>query len=383
VLFVDLDNFKVVNESLGHVAGDEMLVAMARRIAASLPSDLRIGRFGGDEFLVVIPDAEGVRAVEAIAERVAQAVVEPLVVAGHTVVTSASIGVALSTHESTPESLLRDADSAVYRAKSSGRARWHFFDDDMHAQAVERLTVEDELRRAMEADELTAYYQPLVDLSDRRVVGHEALVRWVHPDKGVLTPYAFLTVAEESGLVVELGQKVLESVCARIAATPTLPGTMSVNVSAVQLGRRDWAQGFLDTVQRHGVDPHRIVIEVTETAVLSLLESVHDDLVALRGLGVGLHVDDFGTGYSSIALLRDLPVTGLKLDRSFVSALTADDSQANTLSSGLAALARSLHLQGIAEGVETEEQAEILRLHGWPLGQGYLFGRPAPDPLLS
>jgi diguanylate cyclase (GGDEF)-like protein/PAS domain S-box-containing protein len=382
VLYVDLDNFKVVNESLGHVAGDEMLATVARRIASALPSDLRIGRFGGDEFLVVIPEADGVHDVEAVAERVVNAVAEPLVVSGHTVVTSASIGVALSNDRSTPESLLRDADSAAYRAKSSGRARWHFFDDEMHAQAVQRLTVEDDLRRALETDELTAYYQPLVDLSDRRVVGHEALVRWVHPEKGVLTPYAFLTVAEESGLVVELGQQVLEAVCARIASTPSLPGTVSVNVSAVQLRRRDWADGFLETVRSHGVDPHRLVIEVTETAVLSLLDSVHDDLVALRGLGVGLHVDDFGTGYSSIALLRDLPVTGLKLDRSFVSALTADDSQANALSSGLAALARSLHLHGVAEGVETEEQAEILRLHGWPLGQGYLFGRPEPDPIV-
>ncbi len=382
VLFVDLDNFKVVNESLGHVAGDEMLATVARRIAAALSTEFRIGRFGGDEFLVVIPGADGVHDVEAVAERVATAVSAPLTVEGHNVVTSASIGVAMSNEASTPESLIRDADAAVHRAKSSGRARWHFFDDEMHARAVERLTVEDDLRRGLEAHELTAYYQPLVDLVDRSVVGHEALVRWIHPEKGVLTPYAFLTVAEESGLVVELGQQMLESVCARIVATPNLPGTVSVNVSAVQLGRRDWAQGFLDTVRRHGVDPHRIVLEVTETAVLSLLDSVHDDLVALRGLGVGLHVDDFGTGYSSIALLRDLPITGLKLDHSFVSALTGDDSHANALSSGLAALARNLHLRGVAEGVETEEQAEILRLHGWPYGQGYLFGRPEADPLV-
>jgi diguanylate cyclase (GGDEF)-like protein/PAS domain S-box-containing protein len=381
VLFVDLDNFKVVNESLGHVAGDEMLATVARRIAGALSTDYRIGRFGGDEFLVVIPGADGVHDVEEVAERVAGAVAAPLTVAGHNLVTSASIGVAMSTDASTPESLLRDADAAVHRAKSSGRARWHFFDDEMHAQAVQRLTVEDDLRRGLEAHELTPYYQPLVDLVDRSVVGHEALVRWIHPEKGVLTPYAFLPVAEESGLVVGLGQQVLEAVCARIAATPTLPGTVSVNVSAVQLGRRDWAQTFLDTVRRYDVDPHRIVLEVTETAVLSMLDSVHDDLVALRSLGVGLHVDDFGTGYSSIALLRDLPVTGLKLDRSFVNALTADDSQANALSSGLAGLARSLHLHGIAEGVETEEQAQILRMHGWPLGQGYLFGRPEPDPL--
>ena len=382
VLFVDLDNFKVVNDSLGHAAGDEMLATLARRIAGALSTEFRIGRFGGDEFLVVIPAVDDVHDVELVAERVASAVSAPLDVAGHNVVTSASIGVAMSNEASTPESLLRDADAAVHRAKSSGRARWHFFDEEMHAAALERLTVEDDLRRGLEAHELTAYYQPLVNLVDRSVVGHEALVRWLHPEKGVLAPYAFLAVAEESGLVVELGQQVLEAVCARIASTPSLPGTVSVNVSAVQLGRRDWAQGFLDTVRRHGVDPHRIVLEVTETAVLSLLDSVHDDLVALRGLGVGLHVDDFGTGYSSIALLRDLPVTGLKLDRSFVNALTGSDSHANALSSGLAALARNLHLHGIAEGVETEEQATILHLHGWPLGQGYLFGRPEAEPLL-
>jgi diguanylate cyclase (GGDEF)-like protein/PAS domain S-box-containing protein len=383
VLYVDLDNFKVVNESLGHQAGDEMLASVARRIAAALSGDFRIGRFGGDEFLVVIPEADGVSDVEAVAERVADAVAAPLTVAGHNVVTSASIGVAMSTEGSTPESLLRDADSAVYRAKSSGRARWHFFDDAMHAEAVQRLLVEDDLRRALATDELTAYFQPVVDLSNRKVVGHEALVRWVHPERGVLSPFAFLTVAEESGLVVDLGQKVLESVCRRIASTPALPGTVSVNVSAVQLGRTDWAQGFLDTVRRFDVDPARIVIEVTETAVLSLLDSVRDELVELRALGMGVHVDDFGTGYSSIALLRDLPVTGLKLDRSFVNALTIEDSQANALSSGLAALSHSLRLTGVAEGVETDVQAAILRAHGWSHGQGYLFGRPEPEPLLG
>ena len=343
---------------------------------------MRIGRFGGDEFLVVIPGAEGVHEVELVAERVADAIAAPLAVAGHNVVMTASIGVAMSTGTSTPESLLRDADSAVYRAKSSGRARWHFFDDRMHAEAVERLTVEDDLRRGLEAHELDGVLPA--------AGGHAGPLGRGARGAGALGPPgegradAVRLPHRRGGVRARRrpGQQMLESVCALIAATPELPGTVSVNVSAVQLGRRDWAQRFLDTITQHGVDPHRIVVEVTETAVLSLPDSGHDDLVALRALGVGLHVDDFGTGYSSISLLRDLPVTGLKLDRWFVNALTVEDSHANALSSGLAALARSLHLHGIAEGVETQEQELILRTHGWPFGQGYLFGRPEAAPRL-
>ena len=181
--------------------------------------------------------------------------------------------------------------------------------------------------------------------------------------------------------MVELGADMLDQVCARLARSHEIPGTVSVNVSAVQLARIDWAEQVLDTLGRHGVEPERLVLEVTETAVLALLESTRDDLRRLRAHGIGLHVDDFGTGYSSIALLRELPVTGLKLDRSFVSDLTAADSPANALSQGLASLASSLHLDGVAEGVETPEQAAILRAHGWPHGQGYLFGRPEAEPL--
>ncbi len=206
-------------------------------------------------------------------------------------------------------------------------------------------------------------------------------MRWQHPDRGLLAPAAFLEVAEESGLIVDIGAQVLDQVCCRLASAPDPPGTVSVNISAVQLARLDWSEQVLEALGRHGIAADRLVLEVTETAVLTLLDSTRDDLRRLRDKGVGLHVDDFGTGYSSIALLRELPVTGLKLDRSFVSDLTEGESAANALSRGLASLASSLHLEGVAEGVETAGQAAILREHGWPTGQGYLFGRPEPEPL--
>ena len=227
------------------------------------------------------------------------------------------------------------------------------------------------------------HYQPIVRLTDGAVVGHEALVRWQHPRRGLLHPGDFLQVAEDSGLIVGVGREVLDHVCALLAADPALPGPVSVNVSAVELSARDWSTIVVDTMQRPGVDPRRLVVEVTETAVLSLLDATHSGLVALRELGVGVQVDDFGTGYSSISLLRDLPVTGIKLDRSFVADLTGGDSTANALAAGVAGLAAGLSLDAVAEGVETIDQAATLRAQRWTHGQGYLFGRPEPVPRVA
>lgn len=380
VLFIDLDNFKLVNDSLGHAAGDEVLARVADRIASVLrPSD-RVGRFGGDEFVVVVPEVQHGPGVEKVAERISSAIATELTVQGHRIVPTASMGIALSSPASTPASLLRDTDSALFRAKDAGRARWHLFDEAMHAQAVARLTLEDELRRAVAGHEFVVHYQPLVRLRDRVVVGHEALVRWQHPTRGLLAPGEFLEVAEESGLVVGIGRLLLDEVCALLASDPALPGAVNVNFSGVELSARGWHEHFVDTVARHGVDPRRLVVEVTETAVLSLLDSTRADLASLRDLGVGVQVDDFGTGFSSISLLRDLPVTGIKLDRTFVRDLTEGDSPANALAAGVAGLAQGLHLDGIAEGIETESQWEVLQAQGWTHGQGYLFGRPDPVP---
>jgi diguanylate cyclase (GGDEF)-like protein len=379
VLFIDLDNFKLVNDGLGHVAGDEVLATIAHRIADILRPTDRVGRFGGDEFVVVVPDVGDAHDVEMVAERVSTAIATDLQVEGHRIVPTASIGIAVSTVDSTSASLLRDTDSALFRAKAAGRARWHFFDEEMHAQAVVRLTTEDELRHAIAAHEFVMHYQPIVSLDTGAVVGHEALIRWNHPVRGLLYPGEFLSVAEDSGLIVEIGHQALSQVCEMLASRPDIRGPISVNKSPVQLARPGWRSLFLDTITRHGVDPHRIVIEVTETAVLSVIDVARDDLQILRDLGVGIHVDDFGTGYSSISLLRDLPVTGLKLDGSFTGHLTdAADTTALVLSAGIAGLAEGLHITSIAEGIETLEQARILRAQGWSHGQGYLFSRPKP-----
>ena len=380
-LFVDLDNFKVVNDSLGHAAGDEVLATVADRIVAGLRPGDRVGRFGGDEFVIVVQDVQDVLDVERCAERVSASIAVDLQVRGHRIVPTASIGIATSTSSSTPESLLRDADSALSRAKAKGRARWHFFDEAMHAQALARLTVEDELREAITAGEFVTYYQPIVALVDAHVVGHEALVRWAHPTRGLLSPGEFLEVAEDTGLISAIGAQVLDQVCALLAARPDLPGPISVNVSAVQLAAPGWLDSVRDTLAAHRVDPGRVVIEVTETAVLSLVDSARVALETLRGLGVGIHLDDFGTGYSSISVLRDLPVTGVKLDLRFVHDLTEGDSQANALARGVSGLVHGMHLTGIAEGIETELQADILRAQGWECGQGYYFGRPAATPV--
>jgi diguanylate cyclase (GGDEF)-like protein/PAS domain S-box-containing protein len=379
-LFVDLDNFKVVNDSLGHAAGDEVLATVADRIVAGLRPGDRVGRFGGDEFVIVLQDVQDILDVERCAERVSASIAVDLQVRGHRIVPTASIGIATSASTSTSESLLRDADFALSRAKAAGRARWHFFDDAMHAQAVARLTVEDELREAITRSQFVVYYQPIVALADAHVVGHEALVRWAHPTRGLLSPGEFLEIAEDTGLITAIGAQVLDQACAMLADRPDLPGPISVNVSAVQLAAPGWLDSVRHTLAAHRVDPARIVIEVTETSILSLVDSARVALETLRGLGVGIHLDDFGTGYSSISVLRDLPVTGVKLDLRFVHDLTAGDSQANALAQGVSGLVNGMHLTGIAEGIETQMQADILRAQGWQCAQGYYFGRPAAHP---
>ena len=382
VLMVDLDNFKVVNDSLGHAAGDEVIARVADRIAGVLRTGDRVGRFGGDEFVVVVPDVGEPQDVERVAEAITEVVSEELHVQGHRIVPSVSIGIALSSSASTAESMMRDADSALFRAKGAGRARWHFVDERMHEDAVARLTIEDQLRDGIARREFVVHYQPVVSLSTGEVRSHEALVRWQHAERGLLAPGAFMQVAEDSGLIVDIGHQVLDAACAMMSAQPRLR-RVSVNYSGVQLAHRDWCARVIDALERHHVDPERLVLEVTETAALSLLDSTRRDFQALRARGVGLHVDDFGTGYSSISLLSDLPVTGVKLDMKFVRELTVHDSKANRLATGLAGLVEVLGLVGIAEGIETEGQAAVLREQGWTHGQGYLFARPTAVPVLE
>ncbi len=375
VLFLDLDNFKVVNDSLGHAAGDEILQVVGRRITGVLGERDHAARFGGDEFVVLVTDIRSPDEAERIADRVGEVVSEEIDVLQHPLIPSASIGIAVSNGSSTAQSLLRDADAALFSAKDAGRSRWQFFDEAMHASAMARISLETQMRSGLERGEFLVHYQPVVQLQSRETVGYEALVRWQHPTRGLLAAGEFILVAEASGLVIPLEQQVVQAVVALLLSRPDL-GPVSINVSAVQLGSPGWLDSFLETIRN--VDPRRIIVEVTETAMMSVVDDVADDLGRLRDLGVGVHVDDFGTGFSSISLLRELPVTGLKLDVSFVQNLTPDDSAANALARGLAGLAHGLHLMTIAEGIEQEEQATLLAGQGWTHGQGYLFGRAGP-----
>ena len=379
VLFLDLDNFKIVNDSLGHAAGDEILKTVAHRLQAVVRPRDHAGRFGGDEFVVLVTDITEPRQLERVADRVLNAIADEIVVQDHRILPTASIGLALSNADSTSESLLRESDAALFRAKDAGRSRWQFFDEQMHAHALERMTLEAQIREGLERNEFLVHYQPVVDLATGRTSHYEALVRWQHPTRGLLAASEFVPAAEVSGSLVPLGEVVLEQVTDALAAHPDLPA-VSINVSAVQLAAPRWMATFLETLGRRDVDAHRVILEITESAVLSLLGPATMDLVVLQEYGVGIHIDDFGTGFSSIALLRELPVTGLKLDASFVHDLTAQASASNALSEGLAGLADGLDLMSVAEGVETQEQADLLKAQGWTHGQGYFFGRPRPLP---
>lgn len=381
VFFLGIDNFKLVNDSLGHAAGDELLEIVGNRIAEGTPDGGSCARFGSDEFLVIVPGLDTDEDVAAVAAGLNSAVSSETTFSGFTVVPTVSIGVALSDATSDASSLLRDTDSALVRAKATRKGSWQRFDSQMFADTHRRLSVEAELRSALANHEFAVFYQPIVNLTDGSIIGHEALVRWQHPERGLLGPFDFLPIAEESGLVVGIGAQVLRTVC-RDISTGRLSGSVSVNVSAVELASSRWLGGFQDVLAEFGVPGERIIVEVTETAVLSVLDAAGEDLQALRKLGVGVHLDDFGTGFSSISLLRDLPVSGLKLDRRFVADLTTETEPgfAHALADGVAALMSGLHLEGIAEGIETPEQAQALIGQGWKLGQGYLFGKPAPLP---
>jgi diguanylate cyclase (GGDEF)-like protein len=377
LLHLDLDGFRAVNDSMGAAAGDHLLQIVGGRIRSTVPDHAVVARISGDEFVVVVTGA-GAEGLEALAATVQKAVAVEVVLGQRRVLPSVSAGIAVSQADSTAESLLRDAALAHGSAKSSGRSHRRVYDEALAAEAARRLRVAEELRDAIARDELVVHYQPLVRLNDRQLMGFEALVRWQHPTLGLLGPDAFLTIAEDTGLVVELGEQVLQQVCRAMLEQPHVARRVSVNISAVQLADPQLVARIIDCLHSHGVDPTRLVVEVTETAVVSQVALAQDTLGALREVGIGVHMDDFGTGYSSISLLRDLPVTGLKLDRRFVSELTAHDSDANVLSAGLAGLALGLGLESIAEGIETEEEAALVAAQGWTHGQGYLFDRPLP-----
>jgi EAL domain-containing protein (putative c-di-GMP-specific phosphodiesterase class I) len=341
-----------------------------------------VARLGGDEFVVVCDDLHGELDAVGLADRVASAFAEPFVVESQILKVTASIGIALARDETaSPEALLRDADSVMYRAKAHGGNRWEIFDATLRHRVVERLRVETDLRRALDVEELALYFQPVISLATGAVVGAEGLARWEHPDRGLILPDDFINVAEESGLVVPLGDWVLNEGCRRLKAwakdDATAEHSLSVNVSARQLMQSDVVAVVRQALATTGVDPQRLILEITETALMEDVEAAGVVLRRLRALGVQLWVDDFGTGYSSLIYLRRLPIDGLKIDRSFVGGLTAS-AEDRVIVESIVSLAHSLGLVALAEGVETEQQAERLRALGCDLAQGFLWSTAAP-----
>src|SRR5581483_528485 len=391
VLFLDLDGFKLINDGLGHDAGDALLVAVARRLRGALRPGDTLARFGGDEFTVLCDQLAEEDQALAVAQRLSDALLEPIGLPGGVeVVVSTSIGVAYSGRpDDSAEHLLRNADVAMYRAKEQGRARWEVFDLAMHTRAAHRLEVVRELRRAREQDQMALEYQPQVSMADGRVVGVEALLRWRHPEHGLLSPAEFIPLAEESQLIVPLGAWVIGEACAQMAAwRRTVPGAdeleLCVNVSARQLSSEELPGVVADAIAAHDLDLFRIGLATTESVLMEDANLYLGAMLRLLDLGVRVAVDDFGIGYSSLAYLQRFPVDVLKLDKAFIDGLDGDfePTQARAIVRGVIELAHSLDLKLVAEGIETADQAATLRRLGCDIGQGFWFARPQPPEAL-
>jgi diguanylate cyclase (GGDEF)-like protein/PAS domain S-box-containing protein len=383
VFFVDLDQFKVVNDSLGHGVGDELLVLLAHRLSSSLRPGDTVARLGGDEFAVLVEDVLSPADAIGVARRALDAFGPSFHPQGHELFSTASIGIVLGACSYTsPDDYLRDADTAMYRAKARGRGQFEIFDASMHALASSRLALETDIRRALDRGEFRVFYQPLVDLEDGRGVGFEALVRWQHPQRGWLAPQTFIGVAEEMGAIVPIGEFVLREACRTLGTWRrqyTLPPdlSMSVNLSVRQFMHSDMTATVDDALRSAEVPAANLRLEITESALMDDPRDATARLARLRGLGVHLDIDDFGTGYSSLSLLSRFPIDALKIDRSFVSGMEADQ-EALEIVRAIVKLADTLGLEAVAEGMETDGQLHHLRALGCHVGQGFLFGRPAP-----
>jgi diguanylate cyclase (GGDEF)-like protein len=389
VLFLDLDRFKLVNDSLGHAAGDELLTGVAGRLRSSVratgrDADVRrpvVARHGGDEFAILLNNVLD----EADAARVARKIVKeldvPFYLNGRQVFATVSIGIAMSSSGHTPEDILRNADTAMYYAKARGKARFEVFDEGMRARAVARLEIDTGLRKAIDAGQLILYYQPEISLRTHRIVGYEALVRWNHPERGILGPGEFIPIAEESDLIVQLGLWVLREACRQMALwhrTIVLnpPLTISVNVSPRQLSDPKFVGDVESILADTGLNPNSLKLEITESSIMGNPEATLDTLRQLKALNIGLEIDDFGTGYSSLSYLRKLPFDTLKIDRSFVKEL-GTSAESLEIVKTIIGLARSLEMRVVAEGVETAVQLGKLSDLGCNCAQGFYFSKPA------
>jgi diguanylate cyclase (GGDEF)-like protein/PAS domain S-box-containing protein len=381
VLYLDLDRFKVINDSLGHMIGDQLLVESARRLEGCLRPGDTVARLGGDEFTILVEDIKDESEAIYVAERIERELARPFNLSGREVFTTLSIGIApSSTGYERAEDILRDADTAMYRAKSLGKARHEIFDKAMHARAINLLQLETDLRKAIERQEFFIQYQPIVDLDTFSLRGFEALVRWRHPERGFISPIDFIPVAEETGMIIQIGEWVLREACRQIQRWQVIfpsdpPLFISVNLSGKQFTQEDLIHEVSYILNETKIDPRSLKLEITESMVMENVEAATELLKQLRGLGVQLSIDDFGTGYSSLSYLHRFPIDTLKIDRSFVTQMSENNENAEIVRT-IVMLAQNLGMDVVAEGVETNEQLALLRKLGCENGQGYFFSRP-------
>ncbi len=378
VFYLDLDNFKAVNDTLGHQFGDELLKHVAERLRGCVGENITVARVGGDEFAIILPDIVKLDEAATLAHRVCKAIREPYELLGHVVVTDTSIGIAVAPDNGTlPDHLLKNADMALYRAKADGRGIFRFFEPEMDATIKARRALENSLREALYEGQFTLHYQPILNLDDNRIPCCEALIRWNHPERGMVPPGEFIPVAEEIGLIVAIGEWVLRQACADAATWPNNT-KVAVNLSPIQMLNAKLVPVVIGALAATGLPASRLELEITESVLMQNTDATVAALHQLRSIGVKISMDDFGTGFSSLSYLRRFPFDKLKIDRCFISDLSKDDESGLAIVRSVTALAKSLGMITTAEGVETKEQMELVRMVGCTEVQGYYVGRPQP-----
>lgn len=381
LLFLDLDRFKMINDSLGHLAGDKLLQAVSGRLLANAREEDTVARLGGDEFTVILEDITNTEDATIVARKILEVMGKPFYLDGHEVFVTTSIGIAIFPLDGQGlDGLLKNADTAMYRAKEQGRNNYQFYTADMNAKAVEHLIMESSLRHALDRDEFVLHFQPQIDLHSREITGMEVLLRWNHPELGLLYPNQFMLLAEETGLIISIGEWVLNKACAQAALWQSQglpPMRIAVNLSALQFRENNLVATVADALDLAGLDPQHLELEITESFLMDNVDSAIAKLRALSNLGVHLAIDDFGTGYSSLSYLKKFPLNTLKIDQSFVRDISTDPDDA-AIAEAIIALAQTLNLRVMAEGVETEEQINFLRTRGCDQAQGFLISHPVP-----